>query len=106
MYSNGPYTELARGKENIAIIITQQLENKLEEKEVLKLQSMVHNAMESNVMIETLLAENLCVQIKYNIIEADCDLLPYLINIGSLALTSAGILQKSLITATSIVSII
>ena len=103
--SNGPYAELGKNKETLEVVIQPSLGTaQMDEKALSTLQSKVRNALISTVMTESLVAENLCIQIKFNIIEADCDLLSYLINAGSIALTSAGIMQKAIITSASTVN--
>lgn len=42
----------------------------------------------------------------FTIIECDCDPLSYLINIASVALTSAGIMQRDILSACSVVSLV
>ena len=103
-HRKGPYTELAKGKEMIEVNIAQAAGvAPLDEKTLLSLQTKVQNAVKSNVIAQTLEEQNLCVQITYKIIEADCEVMSYLINVGSVALASAGIMQRGIITASSCV---
>jgi len=75
----------------------------VDENKKLIYQSKVANAISSTIRKEELDSENLRIQLNYKIIEANCDLIPYLINAGTIALTTAGIMQKSILTATTLV---
>ena len=97
---------MAKGKEALEIGIVQKLlgtTSPLDENALLKLQSQTFNALKSNLLTDVLAAENLSVSLSYTIIECDCDLLPYLLNAGSLALTCSGIMQKTVLSACSVV---
>ena len=104
IFRKGPYTESIKGKDPIVIKIEKSpITIKMEEKSILKLETQLSNALKSNVILEALTKENLAISLSFNLIECDCDILPYLINTSSIALISAGIMQRSILAASSVV---